>query len=119
MAGHASGLMPADTGHLVMAAASHVHCALQACLYCFDTSGGWACVSTDHCLACRGWGNLGDGLDIPDNVLQLDAVPHDWLLPQCSAVVHHGGAGTTSAGLLAECPTLVVPFFGVRLQLRP
>ena len=29
----------------------------------------------------RGWGNLGDGLDIPANVLQLDAVPHDWLLP--------------------------------------
>ena len=34
------------------------------------------------------------------------------LLPQCSAVLHHGGAGTTSAGLLAERPTLVVAFFG-------
>lgn len=28
----------------------------------------------------------------------LDDVPHDWLLPKCSAVVHHGGAGTTAAG---------------------
>ncbi|TYZ59244.1 hypothetical protein PybrP1_007885 [[Pythium] brassicae (nom. inval.)] len=37
--------------------------------------------------------------------------PHDWLLPQVSAVVHHGGAGTTAAGLLAGKPTLVVPFF--------
>ncbi|KAJ1443534.1 Glycosyl transferase, family 28 [Sesbania bispinosa] len=26
--------------------------------------------------------------------------------------VHHGGAGTTAAGLRAECPTTVVPFFG-------
>lgn len=31
---------------------------------------------------------------------------------RCSGVVHHGGAGTTAAGLLAACPTLVVPFFG-------
>lgn len=37
--------------------------------------------------------------------------PHDWLLPQVSAVVHHGGAGTTAAGLFAGKPTLVVPFF--------
>lgn len=34
------------------------------------------------------------------------------LVCRCSAVVHHGGAGTTSVGLLAACPTLVVPFFG-------
>lgn len=27
-------------------------------------------------------------------------------------MVHHGGAGTTAAGLLAGCPTFVVPFFG-------
>ncbi|KAK2994723.1 hypothetical protein RJ640_002529 [Escallonia rubra] len=27
-------------------------------------------------------------------------------------VVHHGGAGTTAAGLKAACPTTVVPFFG-------
>mmetsp|Transcript_47330 Transcript_47330/g.110476 ORF Transcript_47330/g.110476 Transcript_47330/m.110476 type:complete len:603 (+) Transcript_47330:239-2047(+) len=38
--------------------------------------------------------------------------PHDWLLPQVSAVVHHGGAGTTAAGLRAGKPTLVCPFFG-------
>jgi len=38
--------------------------------------------------------------------------PHDWLLPQCCAVVHHGGAGTTAAGLRYGLPTLVCPFFG-------
>jgi sterol 3beta-glucosyltransferase len=38
--------------------------------------------------------------------------PHDWLLPQCSAVVHHGGAGTTAAGLRYGLPTLICPFFG-------
>jgi len=39
-------------------------------------------------------------------------VPHDWLLPKVAAVVHHGGAGTTAAGLAAGKPTLVCPFFG-------
>ncbi|CAL9007643.1 unnamed protein product, partial [Prunus brigantina] len=27
-------------------------------------------------------------------------------------MVHHGGAGTTAAGLKAACPTTIVPFFG-------
>jgi sterol 3beta-glucosyltransferase len=37
---------------------------------------------------------------------------HDWLLPQCCGVIHHGGAGTTAAGLRYGLPTLVCPFFG-------
>ncbi|CAI9763949.1 unnamed protein product [Fraxinus pennsylvanica] len=60
----------------------------------------------------RGWGDLGDHTEIPDNVFLLVDCPHDWLFPQCSAVVHHGGAGTTAAGLKAGCPTTIVPFFG-------
>ncbi|KAL9182657.1 LOW QUALITY PROTEIN: hypothetical protein ACHAXT_013309 [Thalassiosira profunda] len=39
-------------------------------------------------------------------------VSHDWLLPQCCAVIHHGGAGTTAAGLRYGLPTFVCPFFG-------
>ncbi|XP_073305404.1 sterol 3-beta-glucosyltransferase UGT80B1-like isoform X2 [Primulina huaijiensis] len=58
----------------------------------------------------RGWGNLDE--NIPDNVFLLVDCPHDWLFPQCSAVVHHGGAGTTATGLQAGCPTTIVPFFG-------
>ncbi|KHG02587.1 Sterol 3-beta-glucosyltransferase [Gossypium arboreum] len=30
----------------------------------------------------------------------------------CISKVHHGGAGTTAAGLKAACPTTIVPFFG-------
>ncbi|MCA9794632.1 MAG: glycosyltransferase, partial [Candidatus Eremiobacteraeota bacterium] len=37
--------------------------------------------------------------------------PHQALFPLCSAVVHHGGAGTTAQGLRAGLPTLVCPFF--------
>ncbi|KAK6144908.1 hypothetical protein DH2020_021728 [Rehmannia glutinosa] len=47
-----------------------------------------------------------------DFIYLLDNCPHDWLFTRCAAVVHHGGAGTTAAGLKAACPTTVVPFFG-------
>lgn len=60
----------------------------------------------------RGWGDLGTFPDIPDDVFLLVDCPHDWLFPQCAAVVHHGGAGTTATGLRAGCPTTIVPFFG-------
>lgn len=57
-------------------------------------------------------GVIVQGEEVPDNVLLIDAVPHDWLFKRCKAVIHHGGAGTTAAGLIAACPTTVVPFFG-------
>jgi len=42
---------------------------------------------------------------------EVGPCPHDWLLPQTRGVIHHGGAGTTAAGLRHGLPTLVVPFF--------
>ncbi|XP_006350304.1 sterol 3-beta-glucosyltransferase UGT80A2 isoform X3 [Solanum tuberosum] len=60
----------------------------------------------------KGWGGLGNLAEPKDFVYLLDNCPHDWLFLQCSAVVHHGGAGTTAAGLKAACPTTIVPFFG-------
>jgi sterol 3beta-glucosyltransferase len=56
-----------------------------------------------------GWGGL-NSIDLPDSVYQIDAVPHDWLFPQMAAVVHHGGAGTTGAGLHAGVPSIITPF---------
>lgn len=51
-------------------------------------------------------------MEYPDFIYPLDKVPHDWLFPQVAAVVHHGGAGTTAAGLRAGIPTVIKPFFG-------
>lgn len=47
---------------------------------------------------------------LPEGIIALDYVPYQTLLPQACAVVHHGGVGTTSHGLLAGVPTLIVPF---------
>lgn len=63
-------------------------------------------------LISKGWGDMGKGMEIPDNILLLDNVPHDWLFPRVRAVVHHGGAGTTAIGLKCGKPTMIVPFFG-------
>jgi UDP:flavonoid glycosyltransferase YjiC (YdhE family) len=57
-----------------------------------------------------GWAEA-QRLESYDRILTLTSAPHDWLFPQVSAVVHHGGAGTTAAGLRAGRPTLVLPFF--------
>ncbi|KAG0054133.1 Sterol 3-beta-glucosyltransferase [Gryganskiella cystojenkinii] len=48
----------------------------------------------------------------PPSVYMLKSVPHDWLFPQLSGCVHHGGAGTTAAGLRAGIPTVIKPYFG-------
>ncbi|KAJ5306895.1 hypothetical protein PENANT_c003G01867 [Penicillium antarcticum] len=64
-------------------------------------------------IVSKGWGNLGvDEVDVPDNILIIGSVPHDWLFQQVSCVIHHGGAGTTAAGLSLACPTIIIPFFG-------
>ncbi|KAI4374038.1 hypothetical protein MLD38_012084 [Melastoma candidum] len=63
-------------------------------------------------IISKGWGGLGELAEPKEHLYLLDSCPHDWLFPRCSAVVHHGGAGTTAAGLRAACPTTIVPFFG-------
>jgi len=35
---------------------------------------------------------------------------HDWAFPRLAAVAHHGGAGTTAAGLSAGVPGVICPF---------
>ncbi|RUP44741.1 hypothetical protein BC936DRAFT_149062, partial [Jimgerdemannia flammicorona] len=55
----------------------------------------------------------GDSLaEHPGVIYNVKSVPHDWLFPQVRGIVHHGGAGTTAAGLRAGVPTVVKPFFG-------
>lgn len=63
-------------------------------------------------IVSKGWGGVGGGDNVPDNIYLAGNVPHDWLFQRVCAVVHHGGAGTTAAGIAAGRPTVVVPFFG-------
>jgi sterol 3beta-glucosyltransferase len=61
-------------------------------------------------MILSGWNGLQAG-DLPPTAIAVDSVPFSWLFPRCAAVVHHGGAGTTAAGLRAGVPSIVIPFF--------
>lgn len=62
-------------------------------------------------IIAAGWGDLRlDHLDCQPDVRQLlqfcrkhvlfvTSANHELLFPQCSIIVHHGGIGTTTAGL--------------------
>jgi UDP:flavonoid glycosyltransferase YjiC (YdhE family) len=67
--------------------------------------------SDQRAVLIGGWAQV-EGMKLPDSIFKIDAVPHDWLFPRMAAVVHHGGSGTTAAGLRAGVPSVVVPFFG-------
>lgn len=53
------------------------------------------------------WERLDFACD--DQLHFVDAAPHSAVFPRCSAVVHHGGAGTSQAALRAGVPSVVVP----------
>ena len=57
----------------------------------------------------QGWGSALEQLTLAPTVHAAGSLPHSWLLPRCAALVHHGGFGTTSAGLRAGIPALVIP----------
>jgi rhamnosyltransferase subunit B len=47
---------------------------------------------------------------LPSDIIAVNYAPYQSLLPRACAMVHHGGVGTTSQGLRAGVPTLIVPF---------
>ena len=64
-------------------------------------------------ILARGWGGLEPtDSTLSESVMLIDSAPHSWLFPQVRAVVHHGGCGTTAAGLMAGQPSVICPFFG-------
>jgi UDP:flavonoid glycosyltransferase YjiC (YdhE family) len=71
-------------------------------------------ISGQRSVLLTGWGGLTP-LSAPPNVLFVEDVPHAWLFPRMAAVMHHGGAGSTGAGLRAGVPSLITPFAGDQL----
>jgi rhamnosyltransferase subunit B len=47
---------------------------------------------------------------LPPEMIAVDYAPFEALLERGCVIVHHGGVGTTSQGLRAGVPTLIVPF---------
>ncbi len=60
-------------------------------------------------IILSGWSGIQD-IQADEDILWLDTAPHGWLLPKCTALIHHGGAGTSGAGVRAGIASIVVPF---------
>ncbi|MEP7228857.1 MAG: glycosyltransferase [Ginsengibacter sp.] len=67
-----------------------------------------------------GWSNT-KGIQLKDTVFVIQNADLEWLFPQCSCIVHHGGVGTTHLSIEAGIPTLICsifadnPFWGERI----
>jgi sterol 3beta-glucosyltransferase len=68
-------------------------------------------LTNQRAILLSGWGGLQKA-NTPDSIFMIDSIPHSWLFPRVSAVIHHGGASTTAAGLKAGVPSVIIPFFG-------
>ena len=57
----------------------------------------------------QGWNEPMGQLKYSQKIFHGGAIPHEWLLERASAFIHHGGFGSTSAGLKAGIPSMAVP----------
>lgn len=53
------------------------------------------------------WDELPEFPDRPE-IYKIRKAPHRNIFPSCSAVVHHGGAGTTHSATLHGCPSIII-----------
>jgi vancomycin aglycone glucosyltransferase len=60
-------------------------------------------------IVSGGWAGLDRHLEPADDVLVAGPLPHAQVFPRVSAVVHHGGAGTTTAAARAGTPQVILP----------
>jgi UDP:flavonoid glycosyltransferase YjiC (YdhE family) len=57
----------------------------------------------------QGWGDVLSRMQPLSTIYSAGSMPHDWLFGQVSAVIHHGGFGTTAAVLRSGVPSIVIP----------
>lgn len=62
---------------------------------------------SERALICAGANDFSN-VPRPDHVKVVDALNYAAVFPACRAVVHHGGSGTTAAGLRAGVPSLIL-----------
>jgi UDP:flavonoid glycosyltransferase YjiC (YdhE family) len=76
---------------------------------------GAACAQVgERALVCAGWSDFSNVSHF-EHVKVVSAVNYAAVFPACRALVHHGGAGTTAAGLRAGVPTLILWMADVQL----
>ena len=62
-------------------------------------------------IFCKGWSVVENLTEHPD-LFVIESIDHEWLFPQCKAVVFHGGIGTIATCLKSGVPPIVVSVVG-------
>jgi UDP:flavonoid glycosyltransferase YjiC (YdhE family) len=57
----------------------------------------------------QGWDTASDVLRASPSIFPAGSMPHSWLLAHAGGMVHHGGFGSTAAGLRAGIPSMAIP----------
>jgi sterol 3beta-glucosyltransferase len=85
----------------------------DASLDLLELAGDVAEILETRVVLGAGWSKVAPAADcdLPEGVAIVGDCDHDWLFQRCSAVVHHGGAGTTHAAAASGLPQVVCPFF--------
>ncbi|KAL1515160.1 hypothetical protein AB1Y20_004221 [Prymnesium parvum] len=107
--GWGSMLCQSDSFMSAMAVGAVKHARVRAIILAGSRSGGLSLEALKEDAAAIEKGLVAYA---EEHVLFVRAAPHEWLFPQCSCIVHHGGAGTTAASLRSGSPTIVTPIFG-------
>ncbi len=85
----------------------------------YDNSGAWmerflrSWPRDRKIIVQRGWAQFPQFGDA-EHIKVVGKVSHDQLFRHASAVIHHGGAGTTASALHAGVPQIIVPHIGVQ-----
>lgn len=58
------------------------------------------------------WGGIELPDNLPDKIHQVNEVPYDYIIPKVSAVIHHGGSGTTHSVFRCGKPQAIIPHIG-------
>ena len=66
-------------------------------------------ITKQRAVVGLGWTTNNYKEKLPNNIFLVESVPHTWLFPKMKILIHHGGAGTTAAGLRAGKPTIIIP----------
>jgi len=68
-------------------------------------------ISDQRGVLASGWGGL-HAESLPETIFPIHEIPNSWLFPKMAALVHHGGMGTTAAGLRSGIPSIILPVGG-------
>jgi sterol 3beta-glucosyltransferase len=117
--------MPADLQAFLDAGEPPIYMTFGSCMQ-FDVARSTKLLieaaqrSDKRAIIQSDWGKIEKPTD--PNIFCVTRLPHAEVFPLCSLIVHHGGAGTTQAALLAGKPSVVVahgfdqPYWGKQLE---